>query len=68
MTSPPILRRAPLALQTVGLLGLVASVVAGLLWDHVSHAAVFFYGAVFAVIGSVALLILLPAEQVRRTS
>jgi MFS family permease len=36
---------------TVGLLGLVASVVAGLLWDHVSHAAVFFYGAVFAVIG-----------------
>jgi MFS family permease len=53
---------------TVGLLGLVASVVAGLLWDHVSHAAVFFYGAVFAVIGSVALLILLPAEQVRRTS
>jgi MFS family permease len=53
---------------TVGLLGLVASVVAGLLWDHVSHAAVFFYGAVFAVMGSVALLILLPAEQVRRTS
>jgi MFS family permease len=33
---------------TVGLLGLVASVVAGLLWDHVSHAAVFLYGAAFA--------------------
>jgi len=48
---------------TVGLLGLVASVVAGLLWDHVGHAAVFFYGAVFAVVGSVALVVLLPAKQ-----
>jgi MFS family permease len=53
---------------TLGLLGLVASVVAGMLWDHVGHAAVFVYGAVFAVIGSVALLTLLPAAQVRRTS
>ncbi len=35
----------------VGLLGLVASVVAGLLWDHVSHAAVFYYGAIFANCG-----------------
>jgi MFS family permease len=51
---------------TVGLLGLVASVVAGLLWDHVGHAAVFLYGAAFAVIGSIALLILLPAEQIPR--
>ena len=40
----------------VGLLGLVASVVAGLLWDHVSHAAVFYYGAIFAIAGSVGLL------------
>ena len=48
---------------TVGLLGLVASIVAGLLWDHVGHAAVFFYGAVFAVVGSVALVVLLPAKQ-----
>jgi MFS family permease len=48
---------------TVGLLGLVASIVAGLLWDHVGHAAVFFYGAIFAVVGSVALLVLLPAKQ-----
>jgi MFS family permease len=48
---------------TVGLLGLVASVVAGLLWDHVGHAAVFLYGA---VIGSIALLALLPAKQIRR--
>jgi len=48
---------------TIGLLGLVASVVAGLLWDHVSHAAVFLYGAVFAVVGSAALLVLLPADS-----
>ncbi len=47
---------------TIGLLGLVASVVAGQLWDHVSHAAVFLYGAVFAVVGSIALLALLPAD------
>jgi MFS family permease len=46
---------------TIGLLGLVASVVAGQLWDHVGHAAVFLYGAVFAVVGSIALLVLLPA-------
>jgi hypothetical protein len=48
---------------TVGLLGLVASVVAGLLWDNVGHPAVFVYGAIFAVVGSVALLTLLPAES-----
>jgi MFS family permease len=48
---------------TVGLLGLVASVVAGLLWDHVGHAAVFVYGAVFALVGSVALLALLPVKS-----
>lgn len=40
----------------VGLLGLVASIVAGLLWDRVGHAAVFYYGAIFAVAGSVGLL------------
>jgi MFS family permease len=53
---------------TLGLLGLVASVVAGLLWDHVSHAAVFVYGAVFAIAGSVALLTLVPAEQIQRNA
>ncbi len=48
---------------TIGLLGLVASVVGGLLWDHVGHAAVFLYGATFAVLGSIALLVLVPAKQ-----
>lgn len=47
---------------TVGLLQLIASVVAGLLWDHVGHAAVFLYGAVFAVAGSIALFLLVPPE------
>ncbi len=45
---------------TVGLSGLVASIVAGQLWDKVNHPAVFIYGAIFAVVGSVALLILVP--------
>ena len=45
---------------TVGLLQLVASVVAGLLWDRVGHAAVFYYGAAFAVAGSLALLLFIP--------
>ena len=48
---------------TVGLLGLVASIAAGLLWDHVGHGAVFLYGAVFAVVGSLALLVVLPAKR-----
>jgi MFS family permease len=48
---------------TVGLLQLVASVVAGLLWDRIGHAAVFYYGAAFAVVGSMGLLVLIPAKE-----
>ena len=48
---------------TVGLLQLVASVAAGLLWDHVGHAAVFYYGAFFAAVGMVALMWLVPAHR-----
>ena len=47
----------------VGLLGLVANLVAGLLWDRVSHAAVFYYGAAFALVGIIALLALIPGGQ-----
>jgi MFS family permease len=47
---------------TVGLSGLVASLVAGWLWDHAGHASVFFYGAAFALVGAVALLVLVPAN------
>lgn len=51
---------------TVGLLQLVASVVAGLLWDRVGHAAVFYYGAAFAAVGAIGLLLLIPANHDRR--
>ena len=53
---------------TVGLLQLVASVVAGLLWDRIGHASVFYFGATFAVVGSIGLLLLIPAKQDRRTA
>lgn len=48
---------------TVGLSGLLASIVAGQLWDKVSHQAVFVYGAIFAVLGTLSLLILLKNES-----
>lgn len=42
---------------TVGLSGLIASAVAGQLWDRVGHAAVFAYGAVAALLGAAALFL-----------
>ncbi len=48
---------------TVGLLGLVANIVSGLLWDRIGHAAVFYYGAVFAAAGSVGLFVLIPGRH-----
>jgi MFS family permease len=48
---------------TVGLLQLVASIVAGLLWDRIGHTAVFYYGAAFAVVGGIGLLLLLPTSH-----
>lgn len=47
---------------TVGLLQLVASIVAGLLWDRIGHVAVFYYGTFFGVVGSAGLLLLVPAQ------
>jgi MFS family permease len=44
---------------TVGALQLVASLIAGALWDRVGHAAVFFYGAAAAAVGIVALMVLI---------
>lgn len=52
---------------TVGLSGLAASLAAGLLWDHVSHTAVFVFGAITAGLGGVALLILVPAQHSEST-
>ena len=48
---------------TVGVFQLIASIIAGLLWDRVGHTAVFFYGAALAVAGSLALLALVPRER-----
>jgi MFS family permease len=47
---------------TLGLLQLVASVVAGLLWDRVGNAAVFAYGAAFALAGIIALSLFQPGR------
>lgn len=46
----------------VGVSGLIASLIAGLLWDRVGHPAVFLYGAAFAVVGMAALLLLVPSD------
>ena len=48
---------------TVGILQLVASLVAGELWDHVGHVAVFYYGAAFAGVGIIALMLLIPESR-----
>jgi MFS family permease len=48
---------------TIGLLGLIASIIAGQLWDRIGHAAVFYYGAAFAAAGSIALLLMFPGSQ-----
>jgi MFS family permease len=48
--------------MTVGLVGLIASVVAGQLWDHVGHAATFYYGALSAAAGIIALVAIIPVR------
>ena len=45
---------------TVGLLQLLASLVAGLLWDRIGHPAVFYFGAAFALLGMATLIALVP--------
>jgi MFS family permease len=44
----------------VGITGLLASIIAGQLWDHVSHVSVFIYGAVLSVVGIICLVMLVP--------
>jgi len=46
----------------VGLMQLVGSIIAGFLWDRVSHTAVFLYGSGFAAIGIVSLLLLVHGK------
>ena len=44
----------------VGLSGLVASIIAGGLWDRVSHPSVFVYGSVLSLVGIISLIALVP--------
>jgi MFS family permease len=53
---------------TVGLSGLIASIVAGQLWDLVNHEAVFVYGAIFAALGGVALLFFRAAGNAKKSA
>jgi hypothetical protein len=43
--------------------GLAASLIGGWLWDHVGHAAVFVFGAVFSAAGSIASVALIPGNM-----
>ena len=63
--APPQLRASGIGWYgaTVGATGLVASIAAGQLWDHVGHAAVFAVGAVFAVVGAAAVALLIPSPR-----
>ena len=44
----------------VGLSGLVASIIAGGLWDRVSHTSVFMYSSVVSLVGIISLIALVP--------
>jgi MFS family permease len=48
---------------TVGLMQLVASLTAGLLWDRISHESVFLFGAGTSLIGTMALMIMVPSRE-----
>lgn len=48
---------------TVGLSGMVASMIAGQLWDKLNHSAVFIYGAFFSILGIVALIVWIPGRK-----
>jgi MFS family permease len=45
---------------TVGLSGLIASIIAGGLWDKVSHTSVFVYGSALSLLGIIFLIALVP--------
>jgi MFS family permease len=65
--APPALRASAVGWYstTVGLSGLISSLVAGLVWDRVAHEAVFLIGAGFAGAGALALVLLVPPDPRR---
>lgn len=44
----------------VGITGLIASIMAGKIWDIAGHEMVFVYGTIFAMLGTIALMIFIP--------
>jgi len=44
----------------VGLSGLIASIIAGGLWDRAGHTSVFVYGSILSVVGIISLIALVP--------
>jgi MFS family permease len=48
---------------TVGLSSLVASIIGGQLWVLINPSATFFYGATFAILGSLGLLFFIPLKK-----
>lgn len=66
--TPPHLRASGIGWYSavVGGSGLVASIVAGQLWVKINPQAAFLYGAVFAVLGSIALYLLIPPKKQSR--
>lgn len=48
--------------STIGISSLIASIVAGQLWDKINPSATFFYGVIFSIIGSFALLFLTKTQ------
>jgi MFS family permease len=53
---------------TIGVLQLASSLVVGMLWDRVSHVAVFYYGAAFVLVGIIGLLSVIPARHDPRST
>lgn len=47
----------------VGFSGLIASIIAGQLWDKISHISVFIFAVIFAVAGTLLLFILIPGSS-----
>ena len=50
----------------VGITGLLASIIAGQLWDKVGHTSVFIYGATLSLAGIISQLILVPTTLEKR--
>ena len=67
--APPHLRASGIGWYStvVGLSGLIASLVAGQLWDNVSHTSVFVYGVISAITGIIFLTLLVPNSLDKKT-